>query len=233
MSDASAPARASRWKYVAIFAALVGSSFLASHFKMFGIIYGVDVVNHGQNGVIVLEMTHFESYESQPYVTTSGRGEEILNDPRIPGLEGIKSVVELYPSLPSEYRNPADAFGRFPGYKKSLPRDVEVVWQLAELAQCDDYGPALADKTKDWMREHHYDPEYHRLASRCTWHPLPDKIFRKKLDMAAVRASDAYKRTGTRNKWVGGSRYTLNLALIFNEEQVQLEADNGTTNPWQ
>lgn len=222
-----------RWPYVAAaLGLLVGGIYVAAHTKLLGIIYGMDINNYGQNGVIVLEMTHFEPFELVPYKTTQASGEEVLNDPRVPGLIGIKRVVDLDPDIPSKYRNPASAFGRFPRYGNSLPDEVEIVWQLAELTECHRIVPVRSDETKQELEALGYKPAEHARKSDCTWHPLPDKIFRKKLDMAAVKASEAYRKTGTRNHWIAGSRYTLRLNLIFIEDQVKLEAANGATNPW-
>lgn len=127
------------------------------------------------------------------------------------------------------------------------------MWQLAELKECEtelwanrpvQYRPQdtseaarkvwdeAREKRLDEIKKLGYTPENHWVKSGCTWLPLPDKIYRQKLDMQALRDSEAYKKTGRRNPNVAMSRYTLNLELIFNEDQLTVKADNGATNPW-
>lgn len=200
--------------------------------KAFGIIYGVDLVNYGQNGVIVLEIARHKPWKLEPYYTMGADGQKVLNDPKVQGLQDLSLVTFQYPSIPSKYRNPADAFGRFPGHPNSLPDKVEVVWQLAKLSKCADYGPAQSDKTRKWLSGNGYDPSFHTLARGCTWHPIPDRVFRKTIDMNEIKATEAYRRTGSANPNRAASRYTLNLKFIFIEDQLKVEADNGATNPW-
>ncbi|MDT0499341.1 hypothetical protein RM530_18540, partial [Algiphilus sp. W345] len=63
------------------------------------------------------------------------------------------------------------------------------------------------------------------------WHALPDRIYRKTLDLKQVRKSAAYKKTGTSNPYVTLSRYTLRIELVFDEDQLTLNAYNVGTNP--
>ena len=87
-------------------------------------------------------------------------------------------------------------------------------------------------KSIEEVRQLGYVPSEHVYKQLCQWLPLPDKIYRKKLDLRPIKNTDAYKRTGERYKEVAGSRYTLNITLIFIEDQVKVEVDNGATNPW-
>lgn len=197
-------------------------------------IYGVDIVNYGQNGVIVLQMSHYDSYVRKPYTTmAANKKTELYWDPRTPGIEDVAHVTRLYPSIPSKYRNPATAFGRFSDHPKSLPDEIEVVWQLAELKDCKKtVGVNPKDTIATEIKARGYNPEDHVLKSNCTWAPIPNKIFRKKIDMAAIRASEAYKRTGKSNPGTALSRYTFLLRFVFQEDQMTVKAENGTTNPW-
>ena len=100
-------------------------------------IYGVDIYNYGRHGVLVLTMADEQPFVRKPYITMGADGKEVLNDNKIPGLENVAFVVGLYPTIPSKYRDPASSFGRFTGYKRSLPKEVEVVWQLPTLTDCE------------------------------------------------------------------------------------------------
>ena len=77
-----------------------------------------------------------------------------------------------------------------------------------------------------------YDPAKLVIKRDCRWILLSNKIYRKKLDMGAIRNSQAYKLTGERNPNVAGSRYTLKISLAFIDEELHVSLDNGSTNPW-
>lgn len=138
------------------------------------------------------------------------------------------------PSIPSKYRDPASGLGHFEGHRTSLPDEVEIVWQLAELKDCKSETKVRHDANLPWLgsRAQTYGPEEFIRKSDCTWHPLPDKVYRQQLDMQAIRNSEAYRKTGRRADGVAGSRYTLNLTLVFIEDRLIVEVDNGATNPW-
>ncbi len=186
--------------------------------------YGIDLVNHGQHGVIIMKMSYYEAFEVKPYKTTSAAGLENTHDPRVPGLEGVRRVAHLYPSIPSQFRNPANAFGRFDGHSHSLPDEVEVVWQLAELSNCETSRAAHSENSEKWMRANGFDVEFHRIAFGCTWRPVPARIYRKKVDMEAIRASDAYKKAG-RN-------FRLNLTFEFIEGELRVKPEAFRINRW-
>lgn len=224
-----------RWMFIGLTAMLaIVVIYIYFYTKLFGINYGLEINNHGRNGIILLALTRFRAFELKPYKTMQANGDVVVIDYTVPGLVGIKRVASLTPSIPHAHRDPASSFGRFPGYRRSLPDEVEVVWQIAELNDCTAVvGVSPGDTIWPEVEARGYNrPDQHVLKRGCTWRPIPGKIFRKKLDMAAVRASEAYRKTGTRNQWIGGSRYTLRLNLVFIEDRVILEAHNGSTNPW-
>ena len=140
----------------------------------------------------------------------------------------------LHPRIPSRHRDPASATAPFLGHSHSLPETAEVVWQLAELKDCKSETKVRHDANLPWLgsRAQTYGPEEFFRKSDCTWHPLPDKVYRQQLDMQAIRNSEAYRKTGRRADGVAGSRYTLNLTLVFIEDRLIVEVDNGATNPW-
>ena len=218
--------------FVILLISLAGLGYLVFNTKAFGLTYSVDIVNHGQNGVIILSMEPYQTWVRKPYITTSAAGYDTEHDPRMPGIEGLEYVSSIHPSLPSRFRNPANSYGRFPGHERSLPEKIDVVWQLAELSDCDYLGPAQASKTIEWLEQNGYDPVYHVQARRCVWQPVPDKIYRKSFDMNAIRNTEAYKKTGTPNFSVSMSRYTLHLTFVFQEDDLILDVDSRTTNPW-
>lgn len=201
--------------------------------KLFGYNYAVDLVNYGQNGLIILEMGSHKPYVRTLYTTTSAAGNKTQHDPRTPGIKDLEFVSRIYPSLPSKYRNPADAFGRFPGHARYLPDQVIVKWQLAKLEDCSDYHGVLTDEKRSWLSSKGYKPDFHRQAYDCRWVPIPDKVFSQTLDLdALVKQTEAYKKTGTSNPKGALSFYTLHLTFEFAEEKLRLDVDNSTTNLW-
>ncbi|MDT0499318.1 hypothetical protein RM530_18420, partial [Algiphilus sp. W345] len=161
-------------------------------------------------------------------------------------------VIAMTPQIPSpRYRDPTTSFGRFRGYENDLPDALEIVWQLAELTECstDIRADHKSDYSKEpevqrlyyeaqWrerqreLRSKGYDPADHVLKSGCTWHPLPDKVFRENLDLQAVRDAEAYKKTGKPYSGTAMSRFQLNLTLIFIEDEITVKAESRVTNPW-
>jgi hypothetical protein len=182
--------------------------------------YGVDVLNHGENGVILLQVGTLKAVGPHPAYASIG-----VNTPMI---------AARFPSLPSRHRDPASSFGRFEGYERSLPDSIDLTWQLASLNDCKAAIRIKADSesAKKELAGRSYGRSEYFGKSGCTWRPLSDRIFKQTVDMRDLRRSDAYKRTGERYKEVAGSRYTLNITLIFIEDQVKVEVDNGATNPW-
>lgn len=182
--------------------------------------YGVDLLNLGEHGVLLLEIGDRKATAPHSAYVSLGVSQPI--------------IAGRFPGIPSRYRDPASFFGHFTGYNDSLPEEIVVVWQLAEMRNCKSEHRVQADSeyVKDNLRGRDYGRTEYVDKSGCTWHPLPSKVFRQKLDIKAIRSTEAYRRTGTRYKDVAGSRYTLNLTLIFIEDQVKVEVDNGATNPW-
>ncbi len=182
------------------------------------LIYGVDVVNYGRSGVLILQVGEEKAASPHSYFSKVG-----VPFPVIAGRE---------PSMPTKYRDPADSFGYFGGHPNSLPKEVEVVWQLAELSECRKDILITSEKSKTEVKSLGYDPANHVVKGSCTWRPMPDKIFRKKLDMRALRKTDEYKRAGDFTWDVLFARYRLNLTLVFIEDQVTIKAENYSSNPW-
>lgn len=199
-------------------ACIVSASALACACSSFD--YGIDVVNFGHSGVLILQLGDRRAEGLHDYYASVGVD--------IPILRG------LHPRIPSIHRDPASATAPFQGYPHSLPEVAEIVWQLADLKDCDTETKVPHDADLPWLgpRARKYGPEEFTRKSDCTWHPLPDKVYRQHLDMRAIRNSEAYRKTGDRAKGVAGSRYTLNLTLVFIEDRLIVEVDNGATNPW-
>lgn len=143
-------------------------------------------------------------------------------------------IAGRFPSIPSRYRDPASGLGHFEGHRNSLPEHIEIVWQLAELKDCKNETRIRSDSeiARKELHGRQYGTTEFVDKSDCTWHPLPDKVYRQQLDMQAIRNSEAYRKTGRRADGVAGSRYTLNLTLVFIEDRLIVEVDNGATNPW-
>ncbi|MEW7973666.1 MAG: hypothetical protein AB2821_09330 [Candidatus Thiodiazotropha endolucinida] len=112
--------------------------------------------------------------------------------------------------------------GRFPGHPHSLPDQVVVEWQLAELSDCrriDKYKSAVlkTDDTKIYIR---------KLG--CTWTPLEDKVFRKVFDLKEIQKSEHAKRAGERIRF--GSKRIMTIMFIFRDEEVELRVGGFASN---
>lgn len=105
--------------------------------------------------------------------------------------------------------------GRFPGHPHSLPDQVVVEWQLAELSNCRS------------VRIYSKDPQYVRKHG-CTWTPLEDKVFRKVFDLKEIQKSKHAKRAGERIRF--GSKRVMTIMFIFRDEEVELRVGGFASN---
>ena len=188
--------------------------------------YGVDAVNHGQHGVLLLEFGSYPSHTEQEVANIAVPERNPVWVKGTPGLIGATFVKRLYPSIPSATRNPADSMiRRFPGHESWPPQEVQVAWQLAELSNCELNRKAKSTITIKELNAIGRDPEFHRIASHCTWHLLPDKIFRKTVDMKAVMKSPEVKKAGWNAR--------LNLTFEFIEDELRVIPEAYAINHWQ
>lgn len=218
-------------------------------------VYGVDIVNYGQSGVILLQVGKQEGQIRKPYKVMGANGQERwITRVTSPGMEDIPFVIAMTPQIPSiRYRDPTTSFGRFKGYERVPPQTLEVVWQLAELTKCStniradrplEYGVNTNTEVRkrSYEQRHRerlnelvragYNPADHANKSGCTWHPQSNKIYRKTLDLKSVRDTEAYKKTGKPYSGISMSRFQLNLTLIFIEDEITVKAESRVTNPW-
>lgn len=163
------------------------------------ILYSVSAANYGEYGVI---LKHFPT--------------------RLDGL------VNIRPGIPG-VRDDIYEKGYFRGYPNSVPDQLEVVWQLAELKDCSEVRVA-----KSYVKGADPDERYTR-KSGCTFVPIEDKIFRKTIDLKALMNTESGRRAGKRAKpwWsLSNSRYGLSIAFEFRDEQLDVKALTYRTNPW-
>ena len=78
----------------------------------------------------------------------------------------------------------------------------------------------------------HENPGKYIRQRDCTWVPIEGAIYRKVVDLKAVRESEAYQRTGKRNPTVALSKFVLRLTFVFENDQLEVQAESYTTNPW-
>ncbi|TDU32546.1 hypothetical protein DFR24_1944 [Panacagrimonas perspica] len=196
---------------------MIGSFFLSSCGRF---VYGVDILNYGDSGILLLKIGDMEATGLHQAFSELG--------------VSVPIIAGRFPSIPSKYRDPASYFGRFNERHATLPDDVVIGWQLADLKNCKAERRVSADSLaqRSIKSASVYAAKEYVFKDDCSWHPRPDKVYQQKLDLRPIKNSDAYKRTGDRYKDVAGSRYTLNITLIFIEDQVKVEVDNGATNPW-
>ncbi|MET0071723.1 MAG: hypothetical protein ABW096_16925 [Candidatus Thiodiazotropha sp.] len=105
--------------------------------------------------------------------------------------------------------------GRFPDHPHSLPDQVVIEWQLAELSDCRS------------VRVYSKDPQYVRKHG-CTWTPIEGKVFRKVFDLKGVQNSEYAKRAGERIRF--GSKRVMTIRFIFRDEEVEMRVDGFASN---
>lgn len=78
----------------------------------------------------------------------------------------------------------------------------------------------------------HENPGKYIRQRDCTWAPIEGAVYRQVVDLKAVRESEAYRRTGKRNPTVALSKFVLRLTFVFENDQLEVQAESYTTNPW-
>ncbi len=186
--------------FFAVSAVLIPVTVACGPFGEF--IYWVEASNESARGVLILQLGKRKGIRPHSYYSKVGVD--------FPILAGLRQGVGKSTSI---------KLGTFAGHKTSLPNEVEVVWQMADLIDCKSEEPSTVY------------PGVMRKRG-CTWVPVKEDIYSKNLDLSAIKKSEAFAKTGKSNPNRGGSHYTLVLNLIFNEDQVRIEAYNSATHPW-
>ncbi|MBV2096131.1 MAG: hypothetical protein KUF80_14675 [Candidatus Thiodiazotropha sp. (ex Codakia orbicularis)] len=156
-------------------------------------LYDVTAVNYGELGVIFLKMP---TARINVYRRTN------------PGIPGVRDDISH--------------FGQFHDHPNSLPDQVVVEWQLAELSNCKRIikHKSFVYKTKD-------EKIYTRKAG-CTWTPVKDKVFRKVFDLKEIQNSEIARRAGERIRF--GSKRVMNIMFIFRDEEVEMRVGGFASN---
>lgn len=163
------------------------------------ILYSVSAANYGEYGVVLRKFP------------TRLDG---LTDIR-PGIPGVRADV---------YEK-----SHFRDYPDSLPKQVEVVWQLADLTDCDDVIPWRSRLKGD------DDPRVYVSKIGCDFTPIEGKVFRKVVDLNKIMETEAGQRAGKLVKpwWtLSRARYGLSIAFEFRDEELEVRALTYRTNPW-
>ncbi|MBT3058091.1 MAG: hypothetical protein AB2733_17350 [Candidatus Thiodiazotropha taylori] len=156
-------------------------------------LYSVTAANYGEYGVIFLKMPTTQ-------INIHGR--------KNPGIPGVRDDIGHY--------------GRFHDHPHSLPDQVVVEWQLAELSDCrrvDRFRSKVpkTDDTKIYIR---------KLG--CTWTPLEEKVFRKVFDLKEIQNTEYAKRAGERIRF--GSKRVMTIMFIFRDEEVEMRVGGFASN---
>ncbi|MET0068883.1 MAG: hypothetical protein ABW096_02520 [Candidatus Thiodiazotropha sp.] len=112
--------------------------------------------------------------------------------------------------------------GRFPSHPHSLPNQVVVEWQLAELSDC---GSIIKRKSYKYKRK---DEKIYARKEDCTWTPLEGRVFRKVFDLKEVKESDYAKHAGERIRF--GSKRVMIIRFIFRDEKVEMRVGGFASN---
>lgn len=164
--------------------------------------YSIDAHNTGKLGVLLLKLG--DRVPRNPHGYYQGAG---IDYPIIAGLH------------PGTGGHTPVGLRRFKGHEWTLPLKVEVIWQLAELSECD------VDRV-----DASYPGGFEKRG--CKWTPLPDQIYRKQLNLFPLRGTAAFWKSGLPNPTTLFSSYSLTVNLIFNEDQLDVEAEAWASNPW-
>lgn len=104
----------------------------------------------------------------------------------------------VYPGLSSESPGTRE-FRSFIGYERQLPEGLTVQWQLANLPNC----KVKRSSVYIWKES-------------CKWEPIPDKVYNKTLDIAALAETAKQEGPTTPN--------CLLIQLIFRNDELQARA---------
>jgi hypothetical protein len=156
-------------------------------------LYNITAANYGEYGVIFLKMP-----------TT-----RIITHRRMnPGIPGVRDDI--------------GHFGRFHDHPHSLPDQVVVEWQLAELSDCE---RVIQNKSLEYQTT---DEKVYTRKAGCTWTPLEDKVFRKVFDLKEIQKSEYAKRAGERIRF--GSKRVMTIKFIFRDEEVEMRVGGFASN---
>ncbi|MES9971372.1 MAG: hypothetical protein ABW092_15165 [Candidatus Thiodiazotropha sp.] len=119
-------------------------------------------------------------------------------------------------------RDDVIAKGRFPNHPNSLPDQIVVKWQLAELSDC-----RRIDKYKSKIKKVEDNTLYVRKLG-CTWTPIKGKVFRKVFDLKEAQKSEYAKHAGERIRF--GSKRVMIIRFIFRDEEVEMRLGGFASN---
>jgi hypothetical protein len=156
-------------------------------------LYNVSVANYGEYGVIFLK------------IPTTRINHYRRKNPGIPGV-----------------RDDIGHFGQFHDHPHSLPDQVVLEWQLAELSDC-----RRVDKYRSKVPKTDDNKIYTRKLG-CTWTPLENKVFRKVFDLKEAKKSEFAKRAGERIRF--GSKRVMTIKFIFKDEEVEMRVGGFASN---
>ncbi|MES9971368.1 MAG: hypothetical protein ABW092_15145 [Candidatus Thiodiazotropha sp.] len=156
-------------------------------------LYNVTAANYGEYGVIFLKIPTTR-------ITTNRR----MN----PGIPGVRDDISHY--------------GQFHDHPNSLPDQVEVEWQLAELSNC---GSIIKRKSYEYKSK---DEKIYTRKEDCTWTPLEGKVFRKVFDLKEAQKSEYAKHAGKRIRF--GSKRVMIIRFIFRDEEVEMRVGGFASN---
>jgi hypothetical protein len=146
-------------------------------------------------------------------------GVVLKNFPVSNALGETSNEWRINPGIPGAWDDSA-YFGTFVNYPDSLPKSIKLTWQLADLSNC-----AIV-RSSESLLENDDDPKTYTRKLSCDWAPIEGQVFTRKLDMDAIRNSEAYKKAGT---WVEGMPfrdYYLVITLAFRDDQLIVETSN-------
>lgn len=136
---------------------------------------------------------------------------------------GLKRLRYLEPGIPG-VRDDVANFNNFIGHPDSLPDQIEVEWQLAELKEC---SHVASSKSLVYGTT---DQKTYTSKIGCTWIPLEDKIYRKVIDLKAIQESEHAKRSGETISL--GQTRVLNILFMFRDEELEISFGSHVHNAW-
>lgn len=154
--------------------------------------------------ILILAFGRYFRYRHELVVVNDGPGGIILLD--IPAADFRDNgkrpdVVRLRPAKPHQR-----IFGSsdvFSNDAHLFPDEATLIWQLADVSHCDEKP----------------------LYQGCVFTPIPGKVYRKRLNLKAMRASAAGQLAG-RSAGFGNGRITLVTEIRIREDEIKVGVRN-------
>ena len=151
----------------------------------------------------------------------TNQGVILIDFPVVRGNDEVEATRGIYPGVPGVHDHVA-YLGQFAEFRHTLPDNMSVTWQAAELTDCKHVLTFQSHVQNDSDSR-----EYARKLS-CDWTPREGQVFTRELDMDAIRNSEAYRVAANPppGSFLRGQP-TLRIDLIFRDSGLEVRTSRG------